>query len=169
MKNLTKNQQSIINVLTNEFINMNESRVLHKSVINPLLAYSNEVYDIRDDEEVERDIIIANNNAIRLSRKDKMKEDYNYLVDLLEEVAPCIGIEKRDFDIVIRVENIVLFIDYKLTKLNETKFIYHNNVVMLSETITLIFKGKEYDNIIDLIKSDDFAKSFKALVNRAIR
>lgn len=169
MTNLTKNQQSIINVLTNEFININECRVLHKSVGNILLAYSNEVYDIRDAEEEERDIIINNNNAIRLSRKDKMKEDYDYLVDLLEEVAPCIGIEKRNFDIVISVENIVLYIDYQLTKLNETKFMYHDNVVMYSEIIILEFKGEKYDNILDLIKSNDFAKSFKELVNRAIQ
>ena len=169
MTNLTKNQLSIINVLTNEFININESRVLHKYVGNPLLTYSNEVYDIRDAEEEERDIIIFNNNAIRLSRKDKMKEDYDYLVDLLEEVAPCIGIEKRDFDIVIKVENIVLFINYQLTKLKETKFMYHDNVVMYSEIIILEFKGEKYDNILDLIKSNDFAKSFKELVNRAIQ
>jgi hypothetical protein len=169
MKNLTENQQSIINVLTNEFININQSRVLHKSVGNPLLAYSNEVHDIRDTEEEERDIIIAKNNAIRLSRKDKIREDYNYLVDLLEEVAPSICIKKRDFDIVISVENIYLYINYQLTKLNETKFIYYDNVVMFSETIILTFKEKEYDNIIDLINSDAFAKSFKQLINRAIQ
>jgi hypothetical protein len=169
MKNLTQNQQLIVEKLVAEFNNINESRVLQKAGNNPLLAYSNEVHDIRDIEEDKRDIIIAKNDAVRSSRKDKMNEDYNYLVDLLEEVDPSIRIEKRVFDIVISVKNIYLFINYKLTKLDETKFIYHDNVVMFSETILLDYKGIEYDNIIDLIKSENFSKSFKQLINRAIQ
>jgi hypothetical protein len=169
MKNLTENQQLIVETLVAEFTNINESRNFQKTKSNPLLAYCDEVYKIRNAEESERNIIIAQNNAISFSRLDKMKSDYDYLVDLLEEVDADIMIEKRNFDILIYVENIVLFINYKRTRLYETKFMYHSDVIAFSENILLEFKGKKYTTILDVIQSEDFSNSFKGLINRAIK
>jgi hypothetical protein len=169
MKNLTENQQLIVESLVAEFTNINESRVLQKAGNNPLLAYTDEVYNVSNAEEEERNIIEAKNNAIIRSRQEKIKSDYDYLVNLLEEVDADIMIEKQHNGIKISVENIELYINYDLKSADWKAFQYQRSVTIFSEVVLTKYKGRYYDNILDLIKSDDFAKSFKQLINRAIR
>lgn len=169
MKNLTKNQEQIIETLVAEFTNINESRVMQKAGNNPLLAYTDEVYSISNQEEEERNIIEAKNHAIIRSRQDKIKSDYDYLVNLLDEVDAIIMIEKRDKDIKISVENLELYINYGLESLGYKRFKYQSDIQELSEVVTTQYQCREYDSILDVINSEDFAKSFKQLVNRAIR
>ena len=112
MQNLTKKQMEIIEDLKNQFAEINVSREVSSS--NPLLVYANQLESIKRNENAERDIILAKNNAILKARDYRIKEDFYYLAKLLSEVDDSINIELnshiRTQNIEISYQNISLYI-----------------------------------------------------------
>ena len=167
MQNLTKKQMEIIEDLKNQFAEINVSREVSSS--NPLLVYANQLESIKRNENAERDIILAKNNAILKARDYRIKEDFYYLAKLLSEVDDSINIELnshiRTQNIEISYQNISLYIHYKLTFLDDVKYKYASDTHVI-DSIEIEYKGVMYQNVQEIIKSDDFAKSFKQLLNR---
>ena len=168
MQNLTKKQMEIIEDLKNQFAEINVCREVSSS--NPLLVYANEFESIKQSENAERDIILAKNNAILKARDYRIKEDFVYLAKLLAEVDDNINIELNNHhisrqDIEISFQNISLYIHYYINYLDNISYKYANNIDVI-DSIRLEYKGIEYPNVQEIIKSDDFAKSFKQLLNR---
>lgn len=167
MQNLTKKQMEIIEDLKNQFAEINVSREVSSS--NPLLVYANELESIKRNENAERDIILAKNNAILKGRDYRIKEDFYYLAKLLSEVDDNINIELnnhiRTKDIEISYQNISLHIHYKIDYLNNVHYKYAEDIAVI-DSIRMEYHGIEYKNIQEVIQSDDFAKSFKQLLNR---
>ena len=167
MKNLTKKQMEIIEDLKNQFAEINLCREVSSS--NPLLVYANEFESIKQSENAERDIILAKNNAILRARDYRIKEDFVYLAKLLAEVDDNINIELNNQisirEIKISFQNISLYIHYNINYLNNICYKYAKDINVI-DSIRLEYKGIEYPNVQEIIKSDDFAKSFKQLLNR---
>lgn len=167
MQNLTKKQMEIIEDLKNQFAEINVCREVSSS--NPLLVYANELESIKQSENAERDIILAKNNAILRVRDYRIKEDFVYLATLLEEVDDNINIELnshiRTKEIEISYQNISLYIHYDIDYLNNVSYKYAKDIAVI-DSIKIKYKGIEYQNIQEIIKSDDFSKSFKQLLNR---
>ena len=167
MQNLTKKQMEIIEDLKNQFSQINGFREV--SNVNPLLAYANELESIKRNENAERAIIVARNYALLISNDERVKADFKYLEELLHEIDDNIEIEIESFArsraIKISYQNISLHIHYTVHYHDETNYKYAQDTYVI-DTTKLSYRGVEYQNIREVIESDDFSASFKQLLNR---
>ena len=168
MQNLTKKQMEIIEDLKDQFSQINECR--KASNANPLLAYANEMESIKRAENAERATIVARNNAIMFSYNERVEADFDYLNELLSEIDSNIEIEIESFVarskwIKISYQNISLHIHYTVHYHEEKNYKYAKDTYVI-DTTKLSYRGVEYQNIREVIESDDFSASFKQLLNR---
>jgi hypothetical protein len=167
MQNLTKKQMEIIEDLKDQFSQINVCREVSNA--NPLLAYASELESIKRAENAERAIIVARNNAIMFSYNERLEADFDYLNELLSEIDSNIEIEIESFirtkNIKISYQNIEIYIHYTINYHDQTNYKYAENTYAI-DNIELSYKAVTYQNIREVIESDDFSGSFKQLLNR---
>jgi hypothetical protein len=169
MKNLTPKQNKIIKALQEQFAEINRTR--HVSTSNPLVRYANEFNGIRQQEYEDRANIIAKNNAIISSLKERASEEHNYLYQLVKEVDDDIEIkyEVHHSTVFIYLRKggdfgRCIYLSYHCNILPIVRFEYEKDITPYSR-FCLMYCGRDYHDIHEVIQSDYFAKEFKELLN----
>lgn len=167
MQNLTQKQIQIIEDLKDQFSQINECREVSNA--NPLLAYANELESIKRTENAERATIIARNYSQLISNDERVESDFNYIKGLLSEIDDNIEVELQSHHhhqiIKISYQNIELYFNYMVKYGQATDYKYATNTYVI-DSIELSYKGISYQNIREVIESDDFSRGFKQLLNR---
>jgi hypothetical protein len=169
MKNLTPKQNEIIKALQEQFAEINRTKLVSTS--NPLVRYANEFNSIRQQEHMDRANIIAKNNAIISSLKERAIEEHIYLFQLVKEVD-------KDIEIKCNIHDNAVFIylrkggdfgksinlSYHCNILPTVRFEYEEDITPYHR-FCLMYCGRDYHDIHEVIQSDYFAKEFKELLN----
>lgn len=166
MENLTPKQNEIIKSITEQFAKLNRVNV---NTSNPLLAIAN-ICDLeRKNEVMDRNIIQAQNDAVREANKHLANLDANYLQWLIDEVGNGLSLEVTHHEnfstIKIKKGDWGMSPIYYKLKKDEIRYKYINSIESVGDP-KITFNDIEYYDIDEIINSGDFSNMFSKLLNR---